>query len=175
MGVENAETIQIIANSIGVFIAVLAGICFWVGVMNPDKVEPLTFKAPRVDDQDLFAIATGDEDYLEAHCVLNSKTEAVSTTRLQLEKDELKVLKREVEIAKLRKQLVELKARQVHAPNSKNKPKDQVDVNPIVKDCIDALVSLGEKKSVARATTNKYFASNPNTSSIEEFLSGVFK
>jgi hypothetical protein len=91
------------------------------------------------------------------------------------EQDELKVLKREVEIAKLRKQLVELKARQVHAPNSKNKPKDQVDVNPIIKDCIDALVSMGEKKSVARATVNKYFASNPNTKTVEEFITGVFK
>ena len=80
-----------------------------------------------------------------------------------------------VETAKLRKQLAELKARQVHAPNSKNKPKDQVDVNPIIKDCIDALVSMGEKKPVAKATVNKYFASNPNTKTVEEFITGVFK
>ena len=43
-------------------------------------------------------------------------------------------------------------------PISKNKPKDQADVNPIIKDCIDALVSMGEKKPVAKATVNKYFA-----------------
>ena len=89
--------------------------------------------------------------------------------------DELESLKKQIEIAKLRKELVKLKARQVHAPNSKNKPKDQVDVNPIIKDCIDALVSMGEKKSVARATVNKYFASNPNTKTVEEFITGVFK
>jgi hypothetical protein len=98
-----------------------------------------------------------------------------NTTTGKQEEDELKVLKREIEIAKLRKELVKLKARQVHAPNSKNKPKDQVDVNPIIKDCIDALVSMGEKKSVARATVNKYFASNPNTKTVEEFITGVFK
>jgi hypothetical protein len=89
--------------------------------------------------------------------------------------DELESLKKQIEIAKLRKELVKLKARQVHATNSKNKPKDQVDVNPIIKDCIDALVSMGEKKSVARATVNKYFASNPNTKTVEEFITGVFK
>lgn len=103
------------------------------------------------------------------------KPSTVARPSVATKDDELKVLKREVEIAKLRKQLVELKARQVHAPNSKNKPKDQVDVNPIVKDCIDALVSMGEKKSVARATVNKYFASNPNTKTVEEFITGVFK
>ena len=103
------------------------------------------------------------------------KDEPSQTFKGIIEEDELETLKKEVEIAKLRKQLVELKARQVHAPNSKNKPKDQVDVNPIIKDCIDALVSMGEKKSVARATVNKYFASNPNTKTVEEFITGVFK
>jgi len=101
--------------------------------------------------------------------------EPSQTFRGAVEEDELEALKREVEIAKLKKQLVELKARQVHVPNSKNKPKDQSDVNPIIKDCIDALVSMGEKKSVARATVKKYFVNNPNTKTVEEFIAGVFK
>lgn len=161
MGVENAETIQIIANAIGVFIAVLAGICFWVGVMNPDKVKPLTFKEPALDDDDLFAIASGDEDYLMAHCVIKEHEK----DEIQKEKDDLQRLKNKIARMKLQKQLDELE-----------KPKEEkAQINPLIKDCIDALVAMGEKKSVARATVNKYFANNPNTSSIEDFLAGVFK
>lgn len=168
MGVENAETIQIIANAIGVFIAVLAGLCFWVGIMNPDKIQPLTFKAPEIDDEDLFAIATGDEDYLEAHCVLKKDSEvvaSVSKTEAQLEKEELQKMRNKVARMKLQKQLDELEKPQ----------KEKTQTNPLIADCIDALVSMGEKKSVARATVNKYFATNPDTKSLEEFLSGVFK
>jgi len=37
------------------------------------------------------------------------------------------------------------------------------------------LVSLGEKRSAARSKTNKYFADNPETKTVDEFISGVFK
>lgn len=81
------------------------------------------------------------------------------------------------ELKQLRKQLAELKARQVHASNSKNKPKPKPKPkeNTLIQDCISALEGLGEKKSVARATVNKYFTSNPDTKSVDEFIAGVFK
>ena len=139
------------------FIVFVFAVSFSIGWAKTDGTKPFT---------DKFELG-----YIEDYPVEQTDT----VTPVSENYDELKALKREVEIAKLRKQLVELKARQVHAPNSKNKPKDQVDVNPIIKDCIDALVSMGEKKSVARATVNKYFASNPNTKTVEEFITGVFK
>ncbi len=86
------------------------------------------------------------------------------------EKDELKELKRQVEIAKLRKELVELKARQVHAPNSKNKPKNQSDVNPILQDCTDALIALGVPKRKAKAEAQNIFQKNPNIKTVQEFI-----
>jgi hypothetical protein len=179
MGVENAETIQIIANSIGVFIAVLAGICFWIGVMNPDRVTPLTFKAPTVNDDDLFAVASGDEDYLMAHCVVKEqekdevkpmqyeiKKEKYEVKPIQdeikKEKDDLQRLRNKITRIKLEKQLRDLEG------------KEQT-VNPLLSDCVDAMVSMGETKTKAKVTVNKYFDSNPNTSTLEEFLSGVFK
>ena len=158
MGIENAETIQMLANSIGVFIAVLAGICFWLGFMNPDKVQPLTFKTPKVDNDDLFAIASGDEDYLMAHCVVKEQEK----DEVKQEKDDLQRLRNKITRMKLEKQLRDLES------------KEQT-VNPLLSDCVDAMVSMGETKTKAKVIANKYFVSNPNTSTLEEFLSGVFK
>lgn len=55
------------------------------------------------------------------------------------------------------------------------KPKPKTTENPLVQECINALESLGEKRSAARATVNKYFLNNPNTKTVEQFIEGVFK
>ena len=70
---------------------------------------------------------------------------------------------------KLKKQMDQLQQ------PSQAKPKAKTQVNPLITDCIDAMVAMGEKKSAARATVNKYFANNPNTNSVEGFISGVFQ
>ncbi len=150
----NAEATATIAQYVA------AGCFAWVaynlvyGMKNPEKCNPIGIP-------DKIPLGYIDDSYIPV--------------TMSVQEDELKSLEREVKIAKLREQLVRLKANQVHAPNSKNKPKDQSDVNSIVKECVDALVSMGENKSVAISTVNKYFTSNPNTKTVEEFIAGVFK
>lgn len=80
---------------------------------------------------------------------------------------ELQALRAEIQ------QLKQQKQQPRQRPQQQQKPK-KVE-NPIIQDCVNALEGLGEKRSVARATVSKYFVNNPNTNSVEDFLSGVFK
>jgi hypothetical protein len=79
--------------------------------------------------------------------------------------DEITQMKREIEYLKLKKQLDELKAETTEPA---------VDTK-LINDCIEALVALGDKKSVARSKANRYFVNNPETKTVDEFISGVFK
>lgn len=85
--------------------------------------------------------------------------------------EELKSLRKQVEVLKLKKQLNDL---QNQTTQQQNTPVIQT-INPLVNDCVDALVALGEKKSSAKKLTETYFAKNPNVKTIEEFIQGVFK
>ena len=141
----------VIALAIGAFIAV----CVLWGAINPDSVKPL--KIP-----DKFEIG-----YIEDNNPL------AETSQLVQEYDELKDLERQVKIKKLKKQLKEM-----DEPKTKTRPKKvetKQQVNPLITECVQALVGMGEKQSVARSTVNKYFVNNPNTKSVEDFISGVFK
>ena len=144
-------------------------ICFLYGYVVGEEggVEPVNFsnkvKSLPIDEQDMYAIATGDEEYLAAHCTFDTKEE------LRREKEELQRMRNRVARMKLKKQMDQLQQ------PSQAKPKAKTQVHPLVTDCIDAMVAMGEKKSAARATVNKYFANNPNTNSVEGFISGVFQ
>lgn len=162
MGFENGFLMTFIGNCIATIMMIwLIGV-FVKGFTGMEEYEPISIDPDKVDDQDMYAIATGNEEYLAAHCTLNTRDDIE-------EKDELQELRRQVEIAKLRKELVELKARQVHAPNSKNKPKDQSDVNPILQDCTDALIALGVPKRKAKAEANNILE-NSNIKTVQDFI-----
>ena len=72
------------------------------------------------------------------------------------EKDELKELKRQVEIAKLKKQLAELQ-------------KTAFD-NDLFNDCVDALAGLGTPARKAKAEAQNIFDRNPNIKTVQEFI-----
>ena len=135
-------------------IALFLFFCFLYGYVNPDKVEPLKFS-------DKFELG-----YIE------DKNPQTQTSLQEVEYDELEDLQRQVKIRKLKQQLKEMDSPK---PQRVRKKPEHKETNSIVIDCIDAMIAMGEKKSVARATVNKYFVNNPNTKSVEDFLAGVFK
>ena len=143
----------VIALAIGAFIAV----CVLWGAINPDSVEP--FKIP-----DKFELG-----YIEDNNPLSETCQLAE----EYEYDELKDLERQVKIKKLKQQLKEMDEPKTKTTPKKVETKQQV--NPLITECVQALVAMGEKQSVARATVNKYFVNNPNTKSVEDFISGVFK
>lgn len=163
------ETLMFTAKMLGTAIAVFFVMCFIIGLIAGEEggIEPLRLsdRADGVDDQDLFAIATGDEEYLAAHCTLDPKVQ------VQNEKLEIQKLRNKYARMKVEQQIEDLK----NKPNKRPTNTAGTQTNPLITDCIDAMVAMGEKKSAARATVNKYFTSNPNTNSVEDFISGVFK
>lgn len=159
------ESLMFTAKMSGTAIAVFFGICFLIGLVAGEEggVEPLRLSdnVGSVYNQDLFAVATGNEEYLAAHCALDSAEE------LRREKEELQRMRNKLARMKLQKQMDQLQK------SSQAKPKPQT--NPLIEECVEAMVVMGEKKSSAKLTVNNYFTDNPNTKTVEEFISGVFK
>ena len=150
---------------------------FLKGFLGLKEYEPITVKGmANVDDQDMYAVASGDEDFLAAHCTMYD-TETfnepkVTKGEIDAEKLDIQKLKNTIEMMKLKKQLEEL-TRSANASQTNQQPNSTLDA--LVSDCQAALVSLGHKKTDAKNLTRDFFINNPNTSTFEEFLSGVFK
>jgi len=151
MGVEDATFIQAVAD----FLAVMLGV-FFVGVfiagyiLGPKIVPPLKINDTDVDDDDLFAIATGNEEYLAAHCTVKP-----------LPKKKKK---------KKKKKAIDEK------PSPAPKPKvDTSAYDKLYEDCVATLVGLGYKKAEAKKETLRFLQSNPNTKTVEDFITGVFQ
>lgn len=162
---ENPDSIMFTAKLLGVVIATLFGICFFIGLIYGEEggIKPLRLsgKVGDIDDQNLFAVATGNEEYLAAHCTLDPNME------IQNERLEIQRLKNKLARMKVEQQIADLKSKLAKQYTKQN--------NPLIAECIDALVALGEKTSVARSLVNQYFINNPDTHSVEEFIQGVFK
>jgi len=71
MGVENPEIVQILVSFFAALLGIFWSACFIQGLIR-EGVPKLNqeAKVDFIDDQDLFAAATGDEEYLMAHFVL---------------------------------------------------------------------------------------------------------
>ena len=82
--------------------------------------------------------------------------------------DEVSNLKEQVQLLKLQKELKQLK-RDLETDKSSSSWDDKV-----YNECVQILVSLGEKKSDARRKTSKIFTQNPNITP-EEFLNKVYQ
>jgi len=131
-----ADTSQTIANYIvTLFVLVLTG--YFVYGYHSKNVEPLDFS--NIDNFDLGYIRDEQPQVV-----------------VDVEYDELKELKRKVEIAKLKKQLSELEE-----PSF-----DKV----LFKDCVDALTGLGTPARKAKAEAQSIFEKNPNIKTVQEFI-----
>ena len=82
--------------------------------------------------------------------------------------DEVSNLKEQVQLLKLQKELKQLK-KDLENDKGSSSWDDKV-----YNECVQILVSLGEKKSDARRKTSKIFTKNPNITP-EEFLNKVYQ
>ena len=184
-GVGDLEAYQFIAQVIGAGVGMFFAACFILGIIaGPDKVKPSTI----IPEQ------------IELGYISDSKPKkSVSSP----ENSEIHLLKQEINKLKLENQLRAKQQSAIRRSNQKYNGSgwDAVDVagnsgndwNPpeyyearqaktkksqqdseLIQECIAALVALGEKKSVARSTTNKYFINNPNTKTVEQFIGEVY-
>lgn len=150
MGVDEPQMVQTIVSFIGAGLGVFFFLCFFAGLVD-ERVKPLSYKGENldVDDQDLFAIGTGNEEYLAAHVSLTPSRKAPR---------------------KAQKKRQPKKA--VSPQTTKKAP--QMD-SGLLTDCVGALVSLGTKSGEARKIATKCLKENPNIKTPESFLTEIFK
>lgn len=146
MGVDEPQMVQTIVSLIGSGLGVFFFLCFFAGLVD-ERIKPLGTSKDigEVDDQDLFAIATGNEEYLTAHATFTP----IKPTAVKKER-------------KPRTQKV--------APKAKSGPDSK-----LLEDCAGALSSLGEKKGKARRAATQCLTTNPHITTVEDFLREVLK
>jgi hypothetical protein len=138
-----------IAHYIAMFIVFVMATSFSIGCYKKEGIKPLSdkFELGYIEDSPIQYV-TPQEPY-----------------------NELEELKREVEIAKLKKQLQELN----NPKPIKTKPKvvksEVKKTQPdIFDDCISALVSLGTPVRKAKADVQNVFDQNPNIKTVQQFI-----
>tara|TARA_B100000287_G_scaffold247156_1_gene232314 strand:- start:134 stop:571 length:438 start_codon:yes stop_codon:yes gene_type:complete len=140
-----------IANSFVLFLFVYVTFSFVKGFINPDPEKIPAWLA------DLF------NGRIELGYIDDGEPEP----EIELEvspRDKVSELKEQVEILKLKKQLKELK---------EEATKPTVD-NKLLKECVDILVSLGEKRSEAKKKAKDFLQDNPDAT-VDDFVSKIYE
>ena len=137
------------AYFIAMFIVFVFALSFSIGWAKADGIKPIS---------DKFELGYIEEDVLPVTPVQAQIVE---------EYDELKDLKRQVEIAKLKQQLHDLNnPKPPIKPTQKPKPTKPA----IFDDCVDALVVLGTPARKAKAEVQNIFDRNPNIKTVQDFI-----
>lgn len=137
-----------VAYFIAMFIVFVFALSFSIGWAKADGTQPFS---------DKFELGYIEEDVL---------TPPVQV-QVADEYDELKDLKRQVEIAKLKQQLHDLNnPKPAIKPTQKPKPTKPA----IFDDCVDALVALGTPARKAKAEAQIIFDKNPNIKTVQDFI-----
>jgi len=152
MGVDEPQVVQVLVFIISVGLGIFFFVSFFIGLID-ERIKPLNLMGNvrdlDVDDQDLFAIGTGNEEYLAAHVTLTPPRKAP------------------------RKAQKKRQPKKVVSPQTTKKA-PQVD-SGLLTDCVGALVSLGTKSGEARKIATKCLKENPNIKTPESFLTEIFK
>lgn len=153
MGIEDPEIVSFIAKMLGATIAIFFGFCFLVGAFAGEKlgIEPL-----KIPDK-------VDIGYIGSRPIIHS-------VGYDAEKEELRQLKYKLEKMRIQDQLKNLQRK-----NTERRRQKQCEQNPLMKECVEVMVSMGEKKQDAINKVNKYFKNYPDTKNVNDFILGVFK
>lgn len=137
------------AYFIAMFIVFVFALSFSIGWAKADGIKPIS---------DKFELGYIEEDVLPVTPVQAQVVE---------EYDELKDLKRQVEIAKLKQQLHDL-----NNPKPPIKPTQRPkSTKPaIFDDCVSALVGLGTPTRKAKAEAQIIFDKNPDIKTVQDFI-----
>lgn len=137
------------AYFIAMFIVFVFALSFSIGWAKADGIKPIS---------DKFELGYIEEDVLPVTPVQAQVVE---------EYDELKDLKRQVEIAKLKQQLHDLNnPKPPIKPAQRPKPTKPA----IFDDCVSALVGLGTPTRKAKAEAQIIFDKNPNIKTVQDFI-----
>mgnify|MGYP001347855409 CR=1 FL=1 len=137
-----------LAYFIAMFIVFVMAVSFSIGWAKADGIKPFS---------DKFELGYIEEDVLPAPVEI----------QVAEEYDELKDLKRQVEIAKLKQQLHDLNnPKPPIKPTQRSKPTKPA----IFDDCVSALTGLGTPARKAKAEAQNIFDKNPKIKTVQDFI-----
>lgn len=156
MGTE-PDNIIFMAKMLGTAIAVFFGICFFIGLLFGENlgIEPL--KIP--DKIDLGYI----RDDIQPAKIISIKP-------IDPEKLEIQKMRHKLEKMKIEDQMRSLRRKKLESKKQKT-----CEQSPLMKDCVEVMISMGEKKKDAVNKVNTYFRNNPQTTNVNDFILGIFK
>ena len=153
-GVETLNALQWIAELLALGLGIFFAICFVAGfIAGPDKIKP----TPIIPEQIEIGYISEPK---------GSQPSAVAVDDIKMEANQIKRLRNKVERLKLEKQLRELEEPEPILGSSSK--------TTIMSDCVSSLVALGEKPADAKKLAKSYLSTHPDTSSVDEFITGVY-
>jgi hypothetical protein len=168
MGVENPEFVEMLVKFFSATIGISWLLCFCNGLAgnglagnvlgsvltgDGDQEPAKAFRSGlQMSTEDMYAIATGDEEYLAAHCTLSAPPKP----------------------KKRRESAPRVQRPRVQRPRVQ-RPKPVGPSDELLNDCVDALVSLGTKSAEARRVATKFLVANPCLKTVEAFIPEIFK
>ena len=195
-GVGDLEAFQWIAKILAMGLGVFFAVCFVAGMAaGPDKIQASTIIPEEIE--------LGYIKPIQSTATRVTKDQDSEVQRLKLEIEKLKLANKlekskhktysgtgwdSVDIAgntgndwnppeyyeMYAPELIKTKKPKTKKAKAKKSKPKKVEASDLIQECISALVGLGEKKSVARSMTNKYFLNNPNTKTVEQFIGEVY-
>ena len=153
-GVETLNALQWIAELLALGLGIFFAICFVAGfIAGPDKIKP----TPIIPEQIEICYISEPK---------GSQPSAVAADDIKMEANKIKRLRNKVQRLKLEKQLRELEEPEPILGSSS--------IDTLMSDCVSSLVALGEKPADAKKLAKSYLSSHPDTSSVDEFIVGVY-
>ena len=158
-GVEPLNALQWVAELLAIGIGVFFAICFVAGLMaGPEKIKPVSMIPEQID---IGYISEPNDTHPSA-----TPSSVVAVDDIKMEVDQIKRLRNKVQRLKLEKQLRELEEPEPILGSSS--------IDTLMSDCVSSLVALGEKPADAKKLAKSYLSSHPDTSSVDEFIVGVY-
>jgi len=143
-------SVDILTQVLTIFFATVFTVAFLIGVTSKESSSPVSYFE---DEQDTYAILSGDEEYLAAHVTL--KEEPLPQPKVRISNRAMS-------------------SRLVLREEPKPKP-----IRPSKTDfgsqCSSALAGLGCKKSEANKAVDEILSNNPNINDVETFIQEAFK
>jgi len=159
-GVETLNALQWIAELLALGIGVFFAICFVAGLIaGPDKIKPASIVPEQIE------IGYISEPKGIQPSSRSAPSSVVAVDDIKMEADKIKRLRNKVQRLKLEKQLRELKEPEPILGGSSK---------ALMSDCVSSLIALGEKPADAKKLVKSYLSSHPDTSSVDEFITGVY-
>lgn len=145
-----------LSYGIAMFVIFVFAISFSIGCAHTDGTKPIS---------DKFQLGY-IEDIVEPPVEQKRRTPRKKSPKVEDEDIEIKELERQVKIAKLKKQLHDLK----NPKPSIKEVKTKVSKPAIFDDCVSALTGLGTPVRKAKAETQVIFEKNPNIKTVQDFI-----